>query len=248
MAGKHNKCCCGCIGCCLPYVPDDETCPTIGRRVKTLAWAISAPDCPAIDGVEGEFFPETTCPHDEFGPCGNCICMVNTDHYIGFILGVAKVDNGETCGESPCGGLGFCFNLTCNPREPLVDEEDVEECCSRLKLLVLINGADVVTGGEEVDVDGNECLDATELDGEYTNFIGCPGNEGSVLRQLSPLTCQCEDELDPEGTPFEVVFDLSELGFECDDFFSGGPCDGLPTCCMPVDCTLAGATLTVVVA
>lgn len=258
MGGKHNKCCCGgCAGCCLPFNDPDGSCPSPGRRVKNLAWAISAPFCPALDGLTGTLSPETTCPHNTIGPCGNCLCMVNTTHASSFVLGKAYyVESSDVfkcnpdplpcCATTPCGSIGMCFNLACNPNTPLLSDVDVAACCSRLKLLVLINGAEVVTGGDEVIVEGNECLDVTELDGQYTNFLGCPGNEGSILRQLDPVSCECEDE--DTMTEFEVVYDLSEFSFSCEDPpFSGGPCDGLPQCCLPDNCTLAGATLTVIV-
>lgn len=255
-----KRCCCepGCVGCCLPYVDDDPSCVPPGRRVKILAWSISAPYCPApggIDGLTGEFFPETTCPHPYIGPCGNCLCMVNTGHENTFVLGegyyVEESDDSKCdppgsplpcCAKTPCGAVGFCFNLMCNQRAPLAEGELIDNCCGRLKLLILIRGADQVTGGDPVILENNECLE--NLNADDPSFLACPGS-GAVFVQLDPVECYCEDD-DPLQA-FEVVFDLSVLVFGCSTT-GVGPCSSSPGpgCCMPFACTLAGATLTVV--
>lgn len=254
-----KRCCCGpgCVGCCLPYNDPDESCSPPGRRVKILAWTISAPYCPApggIDGLSGQFSPETTCPHDETGPCGNCLCMLNTDHSLGFLIGTAyyeETDNDANCdppgsplpccAATPCGGLGFCFNLMCNHREPLQDGELIDNCCGRLKLLVLINGADAIIGGDPVNLTDNVCLENLSGDIE-PNFAGCPGNSGSVLVQLDSVECYCDDE----AQAFSVTFDLSVLQFSCAGGNGTGTCSDKPACCLPSNCSLQGATLTVV--
>lgn len=240
-----KRCCCGpgCIGCCFPY-EENFQCQmgVFGRRAKVLAWGITAPNCPSLNGLTGTMSPETTCPHDTIGPCGNCLCYVNSDHAPTFILGSARFDNGGICGETPC-GLGFCFNLTCNIREPVVEGELLQNCCNRIKLLVMIKGAGEVTGGNPVDLGRpNECLDVAE--GNYVNFFGCPGGAGETLLYLDPISCTCEDEADGE---FEVVYDLSEIAIGCGTFFPGGHiCEGFCQDCMPTGCDLTDAVLVVV--
>lgn len=251
-----RRCCCGsgCVGCCLPYVDNDESCSPPGRRVKILAWTLSAPNCPEIDGLTGQFSPETTCPHTATGPCGNCMCMVNTGHADTFVLGQAyyvEESNDSLCDPpgSPlpccaltsCGAVGFCFNLMCNAFEPLQSGELIDNCCGRLKLIVLVRGPDQITGGDPVVLANNECLDS--INPEDPNFAGCDGT-GGVFLQLDPVECYCED--DEPLQEFEVVYDLSVIVFGCVGE-ADPPCVDKPSCCMPFNCTLAGATITVVV-
>jgi hypothetical protein len=179
--------------------------------------------------------------------------MINTDHSINFILGEAYFIEefndalcdppGEPlpcCAKTPCGSIGFCFNLTCNPREPVANGELIDNCCGRLKLLMLVRGPDIITGGDPVVLANNECLES--INPNEPSFIGCPGS-GAVFFQLDPVECYCED--DEPLQDFEVIYDLSVIEFGCSENVPS-PCVDKPSCCMPFNCTLEGATLTVV--
>lgn len=230
----------GCTaGCCFPY---EENFPCgypeeLGRRLKVIRWTLSAPNCPELDGLTGTLSPETTCPHSSIGPCGNCVCYVNDAHGTTAILGTAYVDNGDSCGATPCGFVSICFNITCNPRESSAEGISIDDCCSRIKLLVLVQGSTNVIGGNPVDFTRpNECVDAGD---GLVNFIGCAGNPGQTLLYLDPVLCSCQDELND----FEVVYDLSQLEFGCSEFFEEGPCQYQCRDCIPINCSLEGATI-----
>lgn len=242
MSGKHNKCCCGgiCYGCCFPWYEFDF--PPVGRQVKTLVWEISAPNCATIDGWTGQFSPETTGPHDTYGGCGNCICMVNTEDEGKFIVGTAWYDNEGVCDTTPC-GITICFNLHCDKNDPDNNNPNAEQCCKRLKLLMLVFGD--ILGGEDVPEPYNqyECLDSV-VDDKFVSFFSCNGTGASRLLQLSPVTCTCEDT-DPEQD-FIAIYDLSELSFD-DSTYPDGVCEGEYTKCFPNACSFVDATLTVTV-
>lgn len=72
-----------------------------------------------------------------------------------------------------------------------------------------------------------------------------PG-DNSVIRVIPPVSCVCAS-----GAGLMAIFSLAELLPECTTFFSGGVCDGRPTCTQIGDgpggvCTMAGSTLTFV--
>lgn len=240
-----RRCCCGphesCVdGCCFPYEYLEEPAP--GNYAQILVWEIDAPYCPVppngINGATGQFSPETTGPHDPLLPCGFCLCYENTADPIS-ILGAASYENGEECSSTPC-QIGVCFGLQCT--RSVSSEGD--ECCKNFKLIVVFN-ASTPTGGEAVDTSG-QCFEGESLSGNPI-FPGCNGgSQSSVVNatQLAPSFCQCE-VTDP-ATPFELVFDLSSIGFGCPlGTFVGGPCDGVSQCCEPSSCSFAGATMTV---
>lgn len=238
-----KRCCfCGnpsCVGCCFPWEDYDFGPLGTGRRVKIVSWEISAPNCAILDGLTGQLSPETTGPHSTFGGCGNCLCMVNTTHDIPSITGTAYFDNLGVCSNTPC-GITFCFNVFCDKNAPENEHPEAAPCCERIKLLILTWGGKVI-GGEEVDILGNECL--LDLEGDdYVSFFGCDGEGAQALLQLSPIACECDPD---EPLNFVVVYDLSELSFDCSELFPlGHPCEGLPVECCPNACSLAGATLT----
>lgn len=243
MATK--KCCCGgtCFGCCYPY--DYLETPIPGNYAQIIRWEIDAPNCPAIDGLSGQFSPETTGPHDPMVECGFCLCY-NNDSPIAYILGQAFFENGSGgCSNTPC-GINLCLGLQC-ARVPPPTEETPDRCCQQFRLIVVLNGA-TPSGGDPVDIRG-ACFDqeGEDLNGN-PNFPGCNGgsqNAVSNATQLTPSSCQCEDRENPTVQPFELVFDLSVLGFACDQYFAPGtPCEGNSKCCEPFNCSFSGATLT----
>jgi hypothetical protein len=66
----------------------------------------------------------------------------------------------------------------------------------------------------------------------------------TVQRIIAPSSCTC----DPD-TGLMAIFPLTDLYPDCTTFFSGGVCDGLPTCSQIGDgpggsCSLTGATVT----
>jgi len=190
--------------------------------------------------LTGQFSPETTGPHDPLLICGFCLCYFNDSDTI-FIEGTGHVVDGVDCNGTPC-GMSVCFGLQCAKS----DGSNGEDCCRNFKLIVVFNAA-TPTGGEPVDTSG-ECFDGEGMEGN-PNFPGCNGESQTSAdnsTQLVPSFCQCEDnEVDPP-IPFELVFDLSVLGFGCPEgAFVGGPCDGLTRCCDPTSCSFAGATMTV---
>jgi hypothetical protein len=236
-----KRCCCGgpCKeGCCYPY--EYLEVPTPGNYAQILVWVIDAPNCPAIDGATGQFSPETTGPHDPLLTCGFCLCYENSAEPEQ-ILGTASFVNGEECSGTPC-GMSVCFGLQCTRSASSTGDE----CCKHFKLVVVFNAA-TPTGGDPVDTRG-QCFEGEELNGNPI-FPGCNGgSQNSVdnATQLAPSFCQCEDQEADPPIDFELVFDLSVLGFGCPlGDFEGGPCDGITQCCEPVDCTFAGATMTV---
>lgn len=223
MGAKHNKCCCDefCHGCCFPL-------GELGQP-QDLAFELSAPSCLALDGFTGTFLPETGT--NEIGEeCGNCLCYTTDPSTpLPGITGTAYEVVAEVCQSTPC-SRSVNFYLMCDRQTTIVDDGNAatDACCQDIKLLVAFDDADVAGDGPRPL---NICRE----------FILSDGIELENLIELSPISCECEDEL----TNFVLVYDLSDLVFLCETVFEGGPCDGLPDCCVPSGCDFTGATLTV---
>lgn len=237
-------CCCeDCQGCCFPYdYLEPPAVPSAGNYAQNIRWEIDAPNCPELDGLTGQFSPETTGPHDPLTTCGFCLCYNNTDA-VRTIDGTANYIDGEECRQTSCAMI-LCFGLQCARTAPVTN---LEECCNQFRLVVMFIGA-YPTGGELVDT-RSECFEGEGIN-QNPNFPGCNFSEEfpeDVARQLAPSFCQCEDnEVDPP-VPFELVFDLGELAFGCPlgDWPDGSPCEGISRCCIPNACSLVDATVTV---
>ena len=70
-------------------------------------------------------------------------------------------------------------------------------------------------------------------------------SSAQTLREIPPSSCSC----DPL-TGMMAIFPLDKLYPDCTTFYTGGVCDGLPTCSQIGDgpggsCSMAGATLTI---
>ena len=235
-------CCCeDCQGCCYPYdYLEPPAVPEAGTYAQIIKWVIDAPNCPELDGEEGQFSPETTGPHDPMVFCGFCLCYNNTDS-VKTIDGTARVESGyNSCGSTPC-GITICLGLQCARTQPVPEEE----CCNQFRLVVVFIGG-YPEGGDPVDTD-SQCFEGEGIN-QNPNFPGCNITEeftSDIARELQPAFCQCEDnEVDPP-VPFEVVFNLSELSFGCPEGdFLTGPCEGFSRCCTPTNCSLVDATVT----
>lgn len=240
-----RKCCCkDCQGCCFPYdylEPPDVM--TAGNYAQILRWEIDAPNCPALDGLVGQFSPETTGPHDPLVFCGFCLCYNNTEA-VETIIGTARTDDGiGGCTGTPC-GITICFGLQCARTRPVTDEA---ECCNQFRLIVVFIGA-VPDGGELVDTQ-SQCFEGEGIGGN-PNFPGCNITSDfpeDIARELTPVSCQCEDNEEIPPIPFEMVFDLSEISIICPEgnFGPGHPCEGFSRCCEPTGCSFVDATVTV---
>jgi hypothetical protein len=221
-----RRCCCNpgefCYGCCFPL-------EELGQPIN-LNFEISAPNCLDIDESTGLFLREEGT--NQIGTdCGNCLCYT-TDPATPL-----PVVNGSTfevlddvCSPTPCArSLGFY--LMCDRQVSIVDDGNAatDPCCQDIKLLVAYDiGGDVVGDRPRPQ---NICRD----------FILSDGLLIEALIELSPISCECEDE----ETDFILVYDLSSLAFLCTTEFEGGPCDGELNCCVPTACTFVDATLTV---
>ncbi len=244
-----RKCCCGeCGRCCYPSeYHEPPGYPAAGWYAQILKWEIDAPLCPAIDGLVGQFQPETTGPHT-FRICedhlGNeyrvfCLCYTNSTQVV-TITGSAKFDNGTDCIDTPC-GVTMCFGLQC-VEEPVTEPLDEEHCCKGFRLIVIFIGA-TPAGGEPIDTN-SECFEGEGIQGN-PNFPGCNQPESFPARnarQIRPFFCQCEDV--EQNQEFELQFNLNNASPACGEFFIGGNCAGQEKCCT-IPCSFAGATVKV---
>lgn len=221
-----RRCCCGpgefCNGCCFPL--------TEGQPVQ-LAFEISAPNCPELDGATGLFLPEVAT--NEAGiECGNCLCYT-TDPFtpLPTINGSTYEEvGGIDCNPTPC-VRSFGLYLMCDRQTVIVDDGNAatDPCCQDIKLLIAFDTGDDLAGDRPRPL--NICKD----------FILSDGHLLADLLELLPSSCECEDET----TDFMLVYDLSGLAFLCETEFEGGPCDGFPNCCTPTACSFEDAILTV---
>ena len=222
-----KRCCCGgaefCNGCCFPL-------SELGQPL-TLAFEMSAPSCLTFDGFSGTFVPEEGT--NEFGTqCGNCLCFTTDPiNPLPGLLGSTWEVVGDECLATPC-SRSLNFYLMCDRQTTIIDDGNAatDACCQDIKLLVAFDDSDVA-GTRPRPL--NKCRDFIQSDGVLL---------GNIV-ELLPISCECEDEL----TEFVLVYDLSSLAFLCLTEYSGGPCDGLPDCCVPDACDFTGATLTVTV-
>jgi hypothetical protein len=210
-----NGCCCpSCIGCCWPEV---------AGVLQTIPWAISAPSCPEIDGITGDFAPVDPS-NQPTGTCGRCGCYISSTTPLE-ITGTLWTVGGPVCFPNTCGVL-LCLGISCDEDED--QGEFGDECCSRLRLIVSastpIRRADDLSVGVFTACRG----DLTDCNADPDQWV-----------QIAPSSCTCNED----GT-LSVIWDLSVLGFYCSGTVASGPCAGKPDCCN-LFCDLTGATLVI---
>jgi len=220
IKGHCKTCrCLICVGCCFPSAVS----PTGIPYLKDLEWEITAPNCPDLNGAKGTLTPlDPMFPVE--GRCGFCATYVNlhTPVISGKFPGLPMPDPYE-CGYSPCSSP-LCFELCC---ESEIEGAGVPgNCTSRLRLLV--------------------SSPSMPLKGSHPRASSCTGEDhlqncaaGSIF-ELRPVAAVC----DPE-TGMSAVFNLAGFSFDCDTEVQTGPCEGEPDCCMPMNCSLAGATISI---
>jgi len=109
----------------------------------------------------------------------------------------------------------LCFALEC---DDIHADPYNDNCCDKVRLILGVNGSYVGTSAPPP-----------------TSFLECT----SFIR-IAPTSCECD-----ENGAISAVFPLDGLTFQCETFFPSGPCNGQPTCCMPISCSLEGATLVI---
>lgn len=204
MAGT---CCCGnCLGCCLP-VEYHALYPN-GRAVN-IPFCISAPACLELNGLCSIFAgPATASPR--FGPCGICLGYSQEVYPLAAYKWVEPPPGPGACQQTPC-SVNLCLSLIC--LEETAATPGIEECCSRLRLVV---GCSELMSDGIVQAGTGPCIS---------------------FKRVAPSACVCSTT---GGRP-AVTFPLS-LNFLCTDLFVGGACDGKIKCCQNLtSCSLAGA-------
>lgn len=219
IKGHCRKCkCLVCVGCCFPSAVDSSGIPYL----KDLEWEITAPNCSTLNGAKGimtalvPMFPVE-------GQCGFCATYVNmhTPTIMGRFPGLPMPDPYQ-CGYSPCSSP-LCFELCCEYE--IAGAGPPGDCTGRLRLLVSCPGMPI----KGSDPRSASCTGADRLQ-------SCAA--GPIF-ELRPTAAVCDSE-----TGLSAVFDLG-FAFECEKKVETGPCAGEPDCCMPMNCSLTGATLSI---
>ena len=207
-----TNCCCGnCTGCCLPVDYSNPTYPN--GRIVDIPFCISAPGCATLDGQCADFVGGGTAT-PRFGSCGICAGYLSTMSWELSAFVWAEGGSGG-CNQTPC-SIRLCLSLICLEGDDRA--AGIEECCSRLRLLV----------------------GTTQRQADETS--SSPAGPCISWKQVAPTFCECSDS--PNTRP-GVIFPLS-LNFACDEVFVGGGCDGLIKCCQNlILCDLTGAEVVI---
>lgn len=223
---KHNKdCCCGgcTIGCCIPIDHSNPIYEPYGTP-KNIPFQIVAPGCPVMDGFTGELFCGGAVPVTDKGTCGPCLSCTGAGDDLPaggwLIMATQKLELGSMCVDDSC-SFYICVVLQC--RQETLNNESVESCCQKFRLLLGISGSDI-----------------THIDNEDPT-ISVAGSPCTKWKEVEPTTCECGAT---EADFPAIVFPL-DLSVLCDEEHTGA-CTGFTKCCDdPIDCNLAGATLVI---
>jgi hypothetical protein len=219
-------CCGGCIGACFPIDRDADP-----DELIDIPWLITAPACPAIDGMSGVFTPLN--PADKFdwpqGSCGPCTCYFAITELV--LPGKFYLAAGGGPFPDP---PPFCMEDTCNIRMLLYLTHDltVQDCCN---ITVVVQFFGVENG---LELNSGELLKENTLD----CIPQSTPPDHARWRQYLLDACECL----PDEGGFAGEFDLSRIGWFCvNGVFPSGACAGLPQCCVLDGCSLAGAVLSI---
>lgn len=211
---------CGCdvlpLGCTQGCCFPHEHNTPLGDVILPMPFSVDAPNCYEADGYQGVFQP-IGIGFNAAGRCGGCNYYESDDQIA--IQAQGKVSNGVNCLPSPV-ELKLCFGLECR-------NSDEGKCCENLMLVV---GSIYPFSGATY-----------EPDSPFGSL--CPW-----VRRIAPTTCMCNDEdgfPDHDKNGFSAVYSLDGITFTCDETYSTGPCAGQPVCPSPLNCSFAGATLSI---
>lgn len=234
-AALMNCGCCGCDGACFP-----ESCVGDVCTLLDVPWEITAPSCPAIDGMTGNFSPFGGYSSYDRSECGPCVCYEAITELslpgkiyleLGGGGGVGEEGGGggggdppPTCVESPC---------TIDLKLYLAIDASIPGCCRVVVVVELLSVVDglALTSGDVQTPETLNCIpQATPVDNDR-------------FRQFEFDSCTCL----PDRAGFTALFDLSRITWECTlgNHPPSSLCYPNSLCCVLDGCSLAGATLTI---
>lgn len=218
-------CGCGCVGACFPV--NRNVTPNV---LVDIPWTISAPNCPAIDGLTGVFQPfNASWVESNCGPCTCYESTVNLSLPAKRKLSVGGDDGDpETLDPPP-----FCSEASV----PIVlkfwltTDNTIEGCC---KVAILV---ELVSYGDGNDLSCGNLVNDNDLN--CLPFVS-PADP-KIYRKFALDLCTCLGV--DEG--FMGEFDLSRICWSCSlGTHLGDACPDGSSLCPELDgCSLVGATL-----
>lgn len=222
---KAARClCCGCTtGCCIPIDHSNPLYEPWGTP-SNIPFMIDAPSCPEIDGYAGELVCGGTSPVTQVGSCGPCVSCIGGGPDDGgwnlFATRRIEFPLPLGCQQDSC-NIILCLHLEC--KNATADNEQVEACCQKFRLLI-----------------GIQAGTSSHIDNEDPDITVIASPCGSWRRVL-PLVCECGAT---ESDFPAIIFPLN-FSVDCDEQYTD-ECIGFSKCCDTlIGCDLSDATLVI---